>query len=62
MSKIIKIKRGLKAGLPNLNVGEFGYATDTKELYLGTDTGNEILNPDLPDLPELLSATVPTLG
>ena len=44
MSNNIKIKRGLKAGLPNLEVGEFGLATDTNELFIGTSTGNELVN------------------
>lgn len=44
MSNNIKIKRGLKAGLPNLKVGEFGLATDTNEVFIGTPTGNELVN------------------
>jgi len=40
MSKKIQIKRGLKVGLPTLNEGELGYATDTKELFIGTASGN----------------------
>jgi hypothetical protein len=43
MSKIIQIKRGRKAGIPTLAQGELGYTTDTKELYIGTDTGNQSL-------------------
>jgi hypothetical protein len=46
MSKTIQIKRGLKPGIPTLNEGELAYTTDTKELYIGTDSGNEILNPE----------------
>lgn len=35
-------KRGTKAQLPNpLQQGEFGWCTDTKELYLGTGTAND---------------------
>ena len=44
MSNIIKIKRGLKANLPTLEVGEMGYCTDTNELFIGTSTGNELIN------------------
>ena len=44
MSKTIQIKRGLKAGLPNLDVGELGYATDTNEFFIGTDSGNVLIN------------------
>jgi hypothetical protein len=40
MANLIKIKRGLKANLPTLAVGEFGYCTDTNELFIGTATGN----------------------
>ncbi len=44
MANNIKIKRGLKAGLPNLEVGEFGLATDTNEVFIGTPTGNKLVN------------------
>lgn len=44
MANTIKIKRGLKADLPTLTVGEVAYCTDTKELFIGTATGNELLN------------------
>ena len=46
MSNIIKIKRGLKANLPTLEVGEMGYCTDTNELFIGTANGNELINED----------------
>lgn len=36
----ILIKRGLKANLPVLAVGELALCTDTKELFIGTSTGN----------------------
>lgn len=39
MATIIKIKRGLKTNLPALSIGELGYCTDTKELFIGTDDG-----------------------
>ncbi len=57
MSNNIKIKRGLKAGLPNLEVGEFGLATDTNEVFIGTPTGNELVNSnDYNDLTNKLTA------
>ena len=45
MSNLVKVKRGLKASLPALNIGEFGFATDTNELYIGTASGNVKLFP-----------------
>jgi hypothetical protein len=36
----IKVKRGLKANVPTLSDGEFGLATDTKELFIGNSSGN----------------------
>jgi|GEM_PF-4909279 len=44
MAITIRIRRGLKADLPELAVGEFGYCLDTKELYIGGQTGNEKVN------------------
>lgn len=44
MATTIKIKRGLKTNLPTLAVGEMGYCTDTNELFIGTDTGNVLIN------------------
>ena len=41
MANLIKIKRGLKANLPSLAIGELGFCTDTKELFIGRDDGNE---------------------
>lgn len=40
MAQKIQIKRGSKAGLPTLAPGEFGLCTDTKELFVGTSSGN----------------------
>jgi hypothetical protein len=37
MSKRIQIRRGLKTNLPTLSVGELGFCTDTKELFIGTN-------------------------
>jgi hypothetical protein len=44
MSKIIKIKRGRKIGLPSLSKGELGYAKDTQELYIGDEETNVLVN------------------
>lgn len=38
--KRVKLKRGLKVNLPQLQSGEPAYTKDEKELYIGTDTGN----------------------
>lgn len=40
MTQTIKIKRGLKSSLPILLEGEFGYATDTNEVYIGDGANN----------------------
>lgn len=34
---ILQIKRGLKSNLPGLALGEPGFTTDTKDLYIGLD-------------------------
>ena len=44
MSKIIKIKRGRKVGLPSLSKGELGYAKDTQEFYIGDGETNVLVN------------------
>jgi hypothetical protein len=41
----IQIKRGIKANLPALSVGEFAFCTDTKELFIGSATGNIKVHP-----------------
>ena len=46
MSTTIKIKRGLKANLPVLEVGELAFCTDTNEFFIGTTVGNKLLNED----------------
>lgn len=40
MANKIQIRRGLKSQLPTLSSGEPAYTTDTKELFLGTGSGN----------------------
>ncbi len=38
--RLLKARRGLAADLPALEEGEFGYATDTKTVYVGSSAGN----------------------
>lgn len=40
MANKLKIRRGLKANLPTLSVGEQGLCTDTSEIFIGGSTGN----------------------
>jgi hypothetical protein len=45
MANKIQIRRGLRADLPILSIGEFGLCTDTGQIFIGTATGNvEIAN------------------
>ncbi|MBM7868887.1 hypothetical protein JOC70_000356 [Clostridium pascui] len=39
----IRIRRGIESKLPLLDEGEFGFTTDTKKLYIGTSSGNQLL-------------------
>ena len=41
MSVSIRIKRGLEANLPSLQIGELAYTTDTNKLFIGVNTGTE---------------------
>lgn len=40
MATKIKIKRGLKANLPTLSIGEMALCTDNGDVYIGTGSGN----------------------
>lgn len=64
MAQKIQIRRGLKADLPSLSEGEFGFCLDTKELFIGTSTGNVLVNnvswSDIMDKPSF--STVATTG
>lgn len=40
MSDLIRIKRGLKANLPELMQGEMGFTTDEERIYIGGVNGN----------------------
>lgn len=43
MADEVKIRRGNKAAIPTLSVGELAYCRDAKELYIGTAAGNVLL-------------------
>lgn len=43
MAQKIQIRRGEKKDLPELNEAEFAMTTDTKEVYIGSDAGNQQL-------------------
>ena len=48
MANQIKIKRGLKGGIPALAGGEPGWCTDTFELYVGDGETNRFIgSPDV---------------
>lgn len=36
----ILLRQGLKKDLPQLSIGELGFCTDTKEIYIGSEFGN----------------------
>lgn len=40
MANKIQLRRGLKSALPMLSAGEPAYTTDTRELFVGTGSGN----------------------
>lgn len=40
----MKIKRGLKKNLPILQDGQLGYCKDSKELFIGNDGKNDLIN------------------
>lgn len=41
----MKLKRGKQASMPALDEGELAFATDTKAVYVGTNSGNSLVNP-----------------
>lgn len=45
---LIQMHRGNQADLPDLAIGEFGYCLDTKKLYIGNTSANDLINPDFP--------------
>jgi len=46
LAQTIQVKRGLKVDLPVLLEAEFGFCTDTKEIFIGDGTSNAIVNGD----------------
>lgn len=62
MANKIQLKRGLKANLPALSAGEPGYTTDTRELYIGTGSGNVNMGGSHWYRGTTLSGTVTTTG
>ena len=56
MAHKIQIKRGNKADLPTLDVGEFGLCQDTNELFIGNNGNQKIFPPTVPDFPSSLPA------
>ncbi len=52
---IIKLKRGRHENLPVLAVGEPAFTTDTKELYIGTATGNVKISADIDEINTILA-------
>ena len=40
MSNTIQVKRGSNASIPTLNAGEFGFSTDTHQVYIGDGADN----------------------
>lgn len=42
MSNKIQLKRGMKVKLPRLSYGEPAFVSDEKELYIGTESGENI--------------------
>jgi hypothetical protein len=43
MADKIQIRRGNESRLPQLDNGELGLASDTKDVYIGTPTGNQLV-------------------
>lgn len=63
MANRIQFKRGVKASLPTLSVGEPAITTDSKEFYLGSAAGNMsvAMDTDVPSVPVVLSPGVQTI-
>jgi hypothetical protein len=59
LKRIVKLitRKGLKSELPSLDEGEFGLATDTQEIFIGTKEGNNQLakQEDIEGVNELLA-------
>jgi len=53
MAHKIQIKRGNKANLPTLDVGEFGLCQDTNELFIGNSGNQKIFPPTAPTISDV---------
>jgi hypothetical protein len=53
MAHKIQIKRGNKADLPTLDVGEFGLCQDTNELFIGNNGNQKIFPPTAPTISDV---------
>lgn len=49
----IQIRSGDSSDLPQLDVGELGWATDLNKLYIGNDPSNSIYPPSIPPAPDV---------
>ena len=43
--RVFRLRRGAKTDLPSLSLGELGYCTDTKEVFVGNGVSNTLINP-----------------
>lgn len=43
MANTIQVRRGSNSSLPTLNAGEFGFSTDTRQVYIGDGSNNHEL-------------------
>ena len=53
MAHKIQVKRGNKANLPTLDVGEFGLCQDTNELFIGNSGNQKIFPPTAPTISDV---------
>ena len=59
MANTIQMRRGANASLPVLNAGEFGFSTDTKQIYIGDGAANhELVRAKLASVLELNEKTI----
>ena len=56
MANTVQVRRGANASLPTLNAGEFGFSTDTHQIYIGDGAANHEL------LQNVVEDTTPQLG
>ena len=56
----IQVRSGNVSDLPQLSVGEFGFATDTNQLFIGNDTGS-IVGPS-PNNTQILTQSGPIVS